>query len=212
MNRNLTKTLYALILCGALTYCNQPAQEQEAPAEQEQEAVHAEHTPKVSEGAVVIQDQPAADTLKGSLKAEVHGQIGNAHIMINYHSPAVRGRTIWGGLVAYDQVWVTGAHSATSLTTDKDITIGGKTLPAGKYALFTIPGKDEWTVIINKNWEQHLADDYSEAEDVLRIKVKPEATAQPQERLRYQIVSETDEEGAIVITWDKLKVSIPVAV
>lgn len=132
--------------------------------------------------------------------------------MINYHSPAVRGRTIWGGLVAYDQVWVTGAHSATSLTTDKDITIGGKTLPAGKYALFTIPGKDEWTVIINKNWEQHLADDYSEAEDVLRIKVKPEATAQPQERLRYQIVSETDEEGAIVITWDKLKVSIPVAV
>src|SRR5699024_4640383 len=101
---------------------------------------------------------------------------------------------------------------ATSLTTDKDITIGGKTLPAGKYALFTIPGKDEWTVIINKNWEQHLADDYSEAEDVLRIKVKPEATAQPQERLRYQIVAETDEEGAIVITWDKLKVSIPVAV
>jgi hypothetical protein len=124
----------------------------------------------------------------------------------------VRGRNIWGGLVAYNQVWVTGAHSATSLTTDKDITIGGKPLPAGKYALFTIPGKDGWTIIINKNWEQHLADDYAEKEDVLRISVRPEATAQPQERLRYQIMSEANGKGVINISWDKLKVTVPVAV
>jgi hypothetical protein len=209
MNSKLSNSLLALLLCSTLTYCNQPAQEQGTPADNAQ---HATHTTEMTEDSLTIQAQAEPDTLKGSLKAEAHGQIGKAHIMINYHSPAVRGRVIWGGLLAYNQVWVTGAHSATSLTTDQDITIGGKQLPAGKYALFTIPGQDEWTIIINKNWEQHLADDYSEAEDVVRMTVKPETTAQPQERLRYQIVSETDEGGALIITWEKLKITIPVAV
>ncbi len=209
MNSRISTSFLAFILCGTLSYCNQPAAEQETPVADA--AQHANHTAKVSEGAVVIQEQTEPDTLKGSLKAEAHGMVENAHLTINYHSPAVRGRNIWGGLVAYDQVWVTGAHSATSLITDKDITIGGKQLPAGKYALFTIPGKDEWTIIINKNWEQHLADDYSEKEDVLRFTVKPEAAAQPQERLRYQIVSEADGNGAVVISWEKLKVTLPVA-
>ncbi|MFD2247733.1 DUF2911 domain-containing protein [Pontibacter ruber] len=215
MNPKITNSFLALILCGTLSYCNQAATEQETPAaEATQHTAHAPeaHTPKVSDGAVIIKEQAEPDTLKGSLKAEAHGMIDDAHLTINYHSPAVRGRNIWGGLVAYNQVWVTGAHSATSLTTDKDITIGGKQLPAGKYALFTIPGENEWTIIINKNWEQHLADDYSEKEDVLRVTVKPEAGAQPQERLRYQIVSEADGKGAINISWDKLKVTVPVAV
>ncbi|GAB3200890.1 hypothetical protein ABID22_003161 [Pontibacter aydingkolensis] len=209
MNTTFTNIASALILCATLTCCTQPAQEQETPIE---ENSHAAHTPELSEGATIIGAQPEPDTLKGSLKAEAHGQIGNAHLMINYHSPAVRGRMIWGGLVAYNQVWVTGAHSATSFTTDKDIMVDGKPLPAGKYALFTIPGEQEWTIIINKNWEQHLADNYSEKDDVLRITVKPEIVAQPQERLRYEIVSEGNNEGAIVISWDKLKITVPVTV
>lgn len=199
--------IFALLICSTLTYCSQNIEEQDKP---ETENQHASHGMTESDGERRIEQQAEPDTLKGSLKAVAHGQIGNAHIMINYHSPAVRGRMIWGGLVAYDQVWVTGAHSATTLTTDKDVTIGGKQLPAGKYALFTIPGENEWTIIINKNWEQHLADDYSEQEDVLRIKVKPEITEQHQERLRYQIVSESNNKGAILISWDKLKVSVPV--
>jgi hypothetical protein len=210
MNSRIKKSLFALILCGTLSYCNQPAPEQEIPSVEATQ--HANHTEKVSEGAVIIKVQPEADTLKGSLKAEAHGMIGDAHLTIAYHSPAVRGRNIWGGLVAYDQVWVTGAHSATSLTTDKDLTIGDKQLPAGKYALFTIPGKDTWTIIINKNWEQHLADDYAESEDVVRLNVKPETMAQPQERLRYEIISDANKQGAIVMTWDKLKITIPVLV
>ncbi|MBC5995081.1 DUF2911 domain-containing protein [Pontibacter cellulosilyticus] len=201
-------TFIVLVLSGTLSYCSQPSQEQEIPATNEQ---HQAHNNAKEDGALIVKAQSEPDTLKGSLKAEAHGQIGNAHLMLNYHSPAVRGRMIWGGLVAYDQVWVTGAHSATSLTTDKAITVGGKPLPAGKYAFFTIPGKDEWTIIVNKNWEQHLADDYTETDDVLRIKVKPEETNQHQERLRYEIVSGQGSEGAIVITWDKLKVTVPVA-
>ena len=104
----------------------------------------------------------AKDSSKKSIPSEVKKWVGNTDIRINYHAPAVRGRVIWGGLVPYDQVWVTGAHSATTLEVGKPFHIGDKILPAGKYALFTIPGKDQWTVIINKNWNQHLADDYSE--------------------------------------------------
>ena len=191
-----------------MTYCGQPTLEQEATTQESQHAAHA--TAAAEESRLTIQEQAEPDTLKGSLKAEAHGQIGEAHLMVHYHSPAVRGRTIWGGLVAYDQVWVTGAHSATSLTTDKQILIGGKPLPAGKYALFTIPGKDEWTIIINKNWEQHLADDYTEQEDVLRFTVKPETTGQHQERLRYYFVSEETGKGDLVIQWEKLRLALPI--
>ncbi|MDO6391294.1 DUF2911 domain-containing protein [Pontibacter sp. BT731] len=210
MKKTFTRFALGLGLSATLTYCNQPeqARDQETPPAQ---GSHSEHNMQPSEGANTIRVQAEPDTLKGSLKAEAHGMIGDAHLTIAYHSPAVRGRVIWGGLVAYNQVWVTGAHSATSLMTDKAITIGGKALPAGKYALFTIPGEQEWTIIINKNWEQHLADDYKEAEDVLRFTVKPEVAPTKQERLRYEIISGEDGEGSIQITWDMLRVTLPVS-
>lgn len=201
--------LFILALCASLSACNQQPAEQETP---EQEAHHTTtHAPKESEGVLAIQAQSEPDTLKGSLKAEAHGKIGPAHLTIAYYSPAARGRVIWGGLVAYNQVWVTGAHSATSLETDQPITIGGEKLPAGKYALFTIPGEQEWTVMLNRNWNQHLADDYSAAEDVVRFSVKPEITEQHQERLRYEIVSGNGNIGAVILTWDKLKLTLPVS-
>src|SRR5688572_5636316 len=73
----------------------------------------------------VIPEQPEPDTIKGSLKAEATGKIGSANICMRYTSPAVRGRAIWGKLVPFNKIWVTGAHNATSIETDKDITIGG---------------------------------------------------------------------------------------
>ncbi len=161
---------------------------------------------------VVIQKQSEPDTLKGSLDAMAVGRIGGVDIKILYHSPAVRGRIIWGGLVAFDKVWVTGAHSATSIEFSKDVVIGETTVTAGKYALFTIPGKEEWTIIINKNWQQHLTDKYDEKLDVVRVKVKPEMEENSQERLRYEIEVEKDTAGEIVIYWEKLEVSLPVSV
>ena len=197
----------AALLSFTMTFCSQPEREQETTVE---ETSHTGHSMQPGEGSVMIGEQTEPDTLKGSLKAEAHGMIGDTHLTLQYHSPAVRGRMIWGGLVAFNQVWVTGAHSATNLTIDKDITIGGKPLPAGKYALFSIPGQDEWTIIINKNWEQHLADDYSEKEDVLRFTVKPDTTEQHQERLRYHFQSETDGKGALIISWEKLRLTLPI--
>ena len=209
MKKNYIRLGMVLLLGATLTYCNQPEQEQqqETPAAQDS---HAGHNMQPSEGATTIGVQAEPDTLKGSLKAEAHGMIGDAHLTIAYHSPAVRGRSISGGLFSYNQVRVTWAHSATSLMTDKDIKIGGQDLPAGKYALFTIPGEQEWTIIINKNWEQHLADDYAEGEDVLRFTVKPEIAPTKQERLRYEILADGATNGSIQITWDMLRVTLPI--
>lgn len=147
------------------------------------------------------------DTSKKSIKSAAEGKIGSANVTINYHSPGVRKRIIWGGLVPFDEVWVTGAHDATTITFDKDIIINNVRIPAGKYALFTIPGKKEWTAIINKKWKQHLATEYDSAEDVVRVKVKPQK-ASHLERLQYFI----EPKGSIAVGWEKLKISIPVAI
>lgn len=135
--------------------------------------------------------------------------IGDAHITIKYTAPVTKGRVIWGGLVPYNEVWVTGAHRATSFEISKDFTIGKQTIPAGKYAIFTIPGEETWTFILNKNWNQHLADDYNAGEDMLRIKVKPERSEENQERLLYAIESVSGTEANLQISWEKIRITIP---
>lgn len=150
------------------------------------------------------------DTGKRSIKSAAVGKIGEANITINYHSPGVRGRTIWGGLVPYNDVWVTGAHYATNIEIDKDVVVAGTVIPKGKYAIFTIPSKVEWTIIINKNWDQHLTDDYQQKEDVVRIKVKPEQLKKNVERLQYFIEDKKDGKGVIAIAWEKLKIKFEI--
>jgi len=156
--------------------------------------------------AVIISHSSEADTAKGSKKAYVSKKINDANITIRYYSPAVRNRTIWGGLVAFDKVWVSGAHSATSIETDKALVIDGKTIPAGKYGFFTIPGNPEWTLIINKTWDQHLADKYDVKDDVLRWKVKPDTTSTIQERLMYEIDQTGEYKGDFDLYWEKLRI------
>jgi hypothetical protein len=166
---------------------------------------HAEHDHAAKEEKTALQP----DTIRKSIPKEEYGQVGNTHVTIKYHAPAVRGRTIWGGLVHYGEVWVTGAHSATSVEIDKPILVEGKKIPGGKYALFTIPGKEKWIIIINKNWEQHLADEYDEKDDILRLEVVPQQLENIEERLRYAIVPFGDAKGAIEMSWEKIKVSLP---
>lgn len=151
------------------------------------------------------------DTTKKSIKSIAKGKIGAATFTINYHSPGVRKRIIWGGLVPFDEVWVTGAHDATTLTVDKEVLVGGVTLPAGTYALFTIPGEKEWTVVINRHWKQHLASEYDQKDDVVRIRVKPLVNAHT-ERLQYFIEPGKDKKGTIAVAWEKVRIAFPVSV
>lgn len=153
--------------------------------------------------------KPVADTVKRkSVAQEEHAQIGDTHITILYTAPAVRGRVIWGGLVPYGEVWVTGAHRATSLEIDRAFRVGNTKIPAGKYGVFTIPGKDKWTFILNKNWDQHLADDYDPKDDVLRVEVTPLKLAAVQERLTYTITELSEKDAILSISWETLKLGV----
>ena len=135
--------------------------------------------------------------------------IGNAHIHIDYSSPGVRGRIIFGGLVGYDNVWQAGAHNATWIETNKDLIINNKVLPKGKYGFFTIPSKEDWTIMINKNWNQHGKDDYNEKDDVIRFKVKPTISDEIIEHLEYKVNKISESEGTISLAWEKVTISFP---
>lgn len=194
----------ALGLAITLAACSQtPKEKAQSPAPKSEKAV--------DEG-VIIASQAEPDTLKGSLKAYATGNINGTEIKIKYYSPAVRGRIIWGGLVPYDNVWVTGAHRAMSIEFDSDLLINGTPVTAGKYAFFTIPGKEQWTIILNRNWNQHLTDEYDKTEDVVRFTISHTTTDQRQERLRYQVLSEGGVKGRIEVHWDNLIIAIPVEV
>jgi hypothetical protein len=147
------------------------------------------------------------DTFKKSLPCITKGTINGAGVEINYYSPGVKNRTIWGGLVPYGEVWVTGAHSATNISITKAFRIGNVKVEAGKYAIFTIPGKEEWIFTLNKNYQQHLADNYKQEEDILRFTVKPVWNDVVTERLQYSIIN-----NKLVIAWEKVKIEIPIIV
>ncbi|HSF88866.1 MAG TPA: DUF2911 domain-containing protein [Saprospiraceae bacterium] len=134
---------------------------------------------------------------------EIKDKIQGASVAINYSAPSVKGRTIWGDLVPYGKVWRTGANEATTFETDKDIMIQGQKLPAGKYALFTIPGETEWTWIFNSVWDQWGAYKYDESKDVLRVKAVPQKSPVFNEQFRIDIADEK-----VTLSWENLQVSL----
>jgi hypothetical protein len=134
------------------------------------------------------------------------GKIKDATITISYSSPSVKGRKIWGGLEPYGKVWRAGANEATTFETDKDLTVEGKSLPAGKYSFFLIPKENGiWTVIFNKEPKQWGAYDYKESKDQLRVDVKIKELKATQEMLVYKI-----DNAGFTIDWDKI--SVPIAI
>lgn len=140
---------------------------------------------------------------------ETMAMIGDAHIHIDYSSPGVRDRMIFGGLLAYDAVWQSGAHKATWIETNKDLMINGKVLPKGKYGFFTIPTKGDWTVIFNSNWDQHGKDEYDVKEDILRFTTTPQISETIQEQLEYTVNKATDYSGTISMSWEKVTIEFP---
>jgi len=132
--------------------------------------------------------------------ATASATIKGTKVEIKYSQPSVKGRKIWGGLVPYDQVWRTGANEATTFETSQDVKIEGKTLPKGKYSLFTIPGKKSWTLIFNKKAKQWGAYNYSSSDDALRVKVKAKNSKKMSEKLQFSFVGNT-----AVFHWEKLE-------
>lgn len=150
-----------------------------------------------------------SDTVKKSVKRFTTATFNGNEISIDYFSPGVKDRIIWGGLVPYGQVWVTGAHSATKISFTKDIWIHNTQLSSGSYALFTIPGQENWVVIFNKNYRQHLTDEYDQNEDVLRINIRPIQSSNNVKRLTYDLAATSEGTGNFIFSWEKIQLDIP---
>jgi hypothetical protein len=149
--------------------------------------------------------QRGDDSNRKSKNGKTEGTIDSVSIVIEYGRPKVRDREIWGGLVPYDSVWRTGADEATTISFNKDVLIEGQKLPAGKYALFTIPGKEKWTVIFNKVANQWGAFKYDQGQDALRVEVTPKVNEMVEE-MTFVI-----DPPNVVLEWEKLKVPFKVA-
>ncbi|WP_092101405.1 DUF2911 domain-containing protein [Pontibacter chinhatensis] len=141
---------------------------------------------------------------KASPAAKAEGKIGDVNVTVNYSSPSVKDRNIWGGLVPYGQVWRSGANEATTVTFDKDVMVEGQKLAAGTYSFYTLPSEEEWTVIFNKKAKQ-WGTQYDEKEDALRVKVTPRKSGQMNERLKYDVTKE-----GLLLSWENLEVPVKI--
>lgn len=131
--------------------------------------------------------------------------VDNTRVHVVWGAPKVKGRTIWGELVPYGEVWRTGANEATTIEFSEDVKVEGKAIPAGKYGLFTIPEAKQWTIIFNNVPDQWGAYEYEKAKDQLRITVKPE-TAEFSESLNFGA-----ENDKVYVVWDKLRAGFKVS-
>jgi Protein of unknown function (DUF2911)/Tetratricopeptide repeat len=151
------------------------------------------------------------DLPRDSQHALLTQRIGITDITINYHRPLVKGRKVFGGIVPYDQVWRAGANENTTITVTDPVSIEGQALSAGTYGLHMIPGENEWTVIFSRVATAWGSFTYSEKEDALRVKVKPEAAAF-HEALTYDFDRPTADSAVVIMSWDKVAVPFKIGV
>jgi len=137
--------------------------------------------------------------------AKAEGVADGVKIVIDYSKPSAKGRKMLGGNEPFGKVWRTGANEATTFEVDKNVKIEGKELPKGKYALFTIPGENEWTIIFNKTANQWGAYEYKEVDDALRVTVKPEKTDKFVETFTISV-----EGNKVVLRWENTQVAFAV--
>jgi hypothetical protein len=130
----------------------------------------------------------------------------NSFAEVSYSQPSKRGRVIFGELVPYGEIWRTGANMSTDITFKSDVEFAGKTVKKGSYAIFTIPEKDEWTVILNSQTKQRGASEYEQHKDknVVEVKVPVTHTTSVQE----QFLISFDKDN-LIFTWDQTKVKVP---
>ena len=133
--------------------------------------------------------------------------IGKAEVTITYGRPYKKGRNIFGGLEPLGKVWRTGADEATTFKTTGDLMVGDIHVPAGEYALFTIPDKGKWTLILNKTAKQWGAFKYDQEQDLGRTPMKVASTGSPVEQLTIEIKPSGDK-GVLSVTWDTTSASV----
>ena len=146
-----------------------------------------------------------------SLPASSAITIAGKQIKVDYYAPQMHGRKVFGGLVPFGQVWCTGANWATKITSDADLQMGSLKLPKGSYSIWTIPNPNEWTLIINSQTGQfHL--DYDSSTDFGRTKMNLKTLADPVEKFKIDLRSDSGNKGTLALVWETTEASIPFTV
>nr|WP_314840404.1 DUF2911 domain-containing protein [uncultured Flavobacterium sp.] len=155
--------------------------------------------------ALLVVNVMGAQSKPTSTKETITGKIKDATITVDYGSPSMNGRKIWGELVPFGKIWRAGANDATTFETDKDLTVEGSKLPAGKYSFFIIPNEKECTIIFNKVAKQWGAYKYKQEDDQLRVVVKTQVVRPITEKLTYQINA-----NILSLKWDHWYIPIQI--
>ena len=144
--------------------------------------------------------------------AEIKQRVGLTDVTVKYSSPGVKGRKIWGKLVPYGELWRTGANKSTSVTFSQDVTFGGKAVKAGSYALYTLPTKKGWSVVLHGETEASgPGQDYDKSKEVARVRAETVRIPQ-RERLAFIFSNTTDDATRLDLEWERLRVSVPISV
>jgi hypothetical protein len=159
----------------------------------------------------ILRAQTDLDLPDASQKAVVMQRVGITDITVVYHRPLVKERKVWGGLVPLGQVWRAGANENTTIEFSTPVQVEGKPLAAGKYGLHMIPNPDQWTVIFSKMNVAWGSFTYNEAEDALRVNVKPHEIP-IEEALEYEFEDLKPDSVEITMKWEKLAVPFRVSV
>lgn len=160
---------------------------------------------------VAVMAQGNLNMPQASQRATVTQRIGITDISVQYNSPQVKGRVVWGELVPFGEVWRAGANENTVISFSTAVTVEGKNIPAGKYGLHMIPGKDSWVIIFSSDYNSWGSYFYKQSEDVLRVNVTPEA-APMQEWLSYRFTDPKSSSVKVMMNWEKIGVGFLVQV
>lgn len=193
-------SIFTIVLISALTFSCVQSQDNGDT----EEMMEGEMSSAVQFSEAHQRDNKEART---SPNAAAMQTIGTTPITITYGRPGVKGRTIFGDLEAYGEIWRTGANESTVITFPKDVIVEGQSLKAGTYSLYTVPGEDSWTIVFNSNFS--WGTQYDENQDVLRVDVDPQ-TAPAMEQFMIYFQDVTDSSAEIVLHWNETKVPFTV--
>lgn len=166
----------------------------------------------VAAGTLLHSVRAEVETAVASPRSTVTQVVGLTEFTIDYSRPGVKGRKIFGGLVPYGERWRTGANATTKLSADRAFTFEGETIPAGEYVLFTVPGKERWTILVYGDTEVPNVAAFDRDEVVARFQVEPEELSDPVESFHIWFDHLRDASAKLLLDWSNVRVPIEVGV
>ena len=141
---------------------------------------------------------------------EFKQEVGFTEVHVKYSRPSVKGRTIFGGLIPYGELWRTGAHDATTIRFSDTVKLNGNAIPRGTYSFFTIPDQKEWTVILNKDTAMHGTSEYKQENDLVRFKVAAAKPARFYETFTIEVNDVTKDGASLYVTWENTQLRLDI--